>query len=154
MGFEIITVRRQEALDPEFIDYVISCMPDTKIKPDIDLKVITQTVIQFTTQDDHVLLAAKDGLKVVGGFFGSISQFPFTTKRVAGNYYARVRNEYRKQGVGLLLIKAFEKWAKENDCCMVSLGVHDISILDSEGSCESFKKMGYKDYSRDFYKEI
>ena len=52
----------------------------------------------------------------------------FYAQRLMNIHDLFVEADYRGQGVGLLLLQGVEVWAREMDCCKVTLEVHDDNL--------------------------
>ena len=88
---------------------------------------------QNIVKEKQILLVAKDNKKIIGFRMG---------ERIAGNWaiahLMMVHKEYRKKGVGTLLIEAFEKECKRRK-------IHGIMtyVYKDNNTVDFFKKKGY-----------
>jgi len=63
----------------------------------------------------HVVFVAEAGAKIVGWVHGYL--FSLLYQEPMGEIAALVvEKDYRKRGIGRLLVRAFEQWAKEKGC--------------------------------------
>ena len=67
------------------------------------------------------LLVAEDGGEVIGYVLGSYAPCFYASSNVSWTAELFVDAERRKQGVGKLLMKGIEDWARENNCSLNTL---------------------------------
>lgn len=110
-----------------------------------DANKLARIVVDFLTSEDKVILIDSEKRGFIAGL---ITPFIFSTNRVATEFGWWVEPEYRKTGLGKALIEAFQSWAKDNDCSMVTL----TSLNEDVGKL--FERAGYSLYERSYFKEI
>lgn len=82
----------------------------------------------YATDPEKFLCIAVDAGKCVGVFAGHLGELYFSYDKLARDVLWYVREEYRKVGVGLVLIDKFEDWARSREVRVVYLsqdsGIH------------------------------
>lgn len=106
-----------------------------------------RTIADFSSREMIGFIAFIDEDKR-GMLVGYGSEFLLGKVKVATEIAWWVNPEDRKTSVGKELLQAFEQWAKEQDCKLITM----ISIDDTLGSY--YEKCGYKLTERTYMKEI
>ena len=91
---------------------------------------------------NHFCFLAWRGDKVIGLISGYCAEHYFTEDVYAYDTMFYVKPEYRKGRTALLLIRAFEKWAKDNNCVEISVGIS--TEIDTEKTVSFYEKLKYK----------
>jgi len=107
-----------------------------------------------TTKNDKdyfCFLAWRDD-KVIGLISGYCAEHYFTEDIYAYESMFYVRPEYRKGRTALLLLRTFEKWAKDNNCVEISVGIS--TEIDTEKTASFYEKLKYKRSAIGLRKEI
>ncbi len=82
----------------------------------------------YATDPEKFLCVAVDAGRCVGVFAGHLGEFYFSYDKLARDVLWYVREEYRKIGVGLVLLDRFEDWARGRGVRVVYLsqdsGIH------------------------------
>ena len=99
------------------------------------------TIFALLTEDGSVIYGAIGCIKVPDLLTG---------KMIASEMFWFVREEFR--GDGFLLMKAFEKWAKEQGCLYVRMMYLPQLMADSIRNI--YKRMGYREIEVAFEKEV
>ena len=96
----------------------------------------------FLLEEDGLIIAAIGGVRVPESSNGTIQ---------AQELFWFTHPDYRKQGVGELLLVEFERWAKDVKCHGVLM-----SLLEglSNGVEQLYLQRGYRPIQRSFLKEI
>lgn len=90
--------------------------------------------------------------KIIGTLTAQLTRYAFSQEFMAQYDLFHVHREWRGSRAALLLIRAFENWAKEFNVGRAILGVH--SGLDAERTGRFFEKLGYQPMGGNFMKEI
>lgn len=112
-------------------------------KDKINALAIDTLVKEFLTEKDKVVFYVLSDEVPVGFLAGAALPFILGLDTVATEIAWWVQPEFRLNGVGKVLLEAFEEWAKEVGCSMICLSSMD------EGTGEVYIKRGYslKEYS-------
>jgi GNAT superfamily N-acetyltransferase len=94
-------------------------------------------VKEFLLDEDKVVFYAIEDNVPIGFIAGAALPFMLGLDTVATEFAWWVHPDFRLNGVGSLLIEAFEAWAKEVGCSMISLSSMD------EATGEVYIKRGY-----------
>jgi GNAT superfamily N-acetyltransferase len=106
------------------------------------------TLRRLMDHPDGVVLVADGGM--VAGVVYPV--FFNQSHRQAQELFWWVDDEARGSGVGRDLIRAFEKWAKSNDCKTVSMLC--LEALEADKVEKLYLRSGYKPTERAFVKEL
>lgn len=99
------------------------------------------TLGRYVCGDDRVwYVACVDG-EICGFFAGYVSPFFFSHEYVAHEILWYVVQEHRKTGLGLQLLAAFERWAKEKEVFEIRIGYS--TDVDSPAFERLMQKRGY-----------
>lgn len=105
------------------------------------------TVIQFVSRilnnPDGVVFLADDGILV-----GQKTPSPYGTFDIALENVWWVAPSKRNNGLGRELLEAFEAWAKEKNCQLIS-----VSCMNEEVG-QMYEKLGYKLQECTYLKEV
>jgi ribosomal protein S18 acetylase RimI-like enzyme len=88
----------------------------------------------------RVLLACVDG-RAVGIAVCFVGFSTFAAKRLVNLHDFAVRPEFRRQGIGRRLMQQVEKWARELDCCKITLEVRH----DNQAAQRLYHSYGFSD---------
>jgi GNAT superfamily N-acetyltransferase len=99
-----------------------------------------------------IFVAEKDG-KIVGGICGMMSKFWFAPRtQVAAELAWWVDEKHRGSMSSIGLLKAFEKWAKQNGAQVVSMS--DLKVGDDYPVAPLFDRLGYSVAERSHVKGV
>jgi|10_taG_2_1085330.scaffolds.fasta_scaffold29627_2 GNAT superfamily N-acetyltransferase len=115
------------------------------------LKVFDLFNTTMNDKDHFCFLAWRDD-KVIGLISGYCAEHYFTEDIYAYESMFYVRPEYRKGRTALLLLRTFEKWAKDNNCVEISVGIS--TEIDTEKTASFYEKLKYKRSAIGLRKEI
>jgi len=116
----------------------------TYFKEHIDENKIRQLVKEFITFPSRIVLMCADK----GMLAGMVYPFLYGHKLIATEVVWWVEPEYRGEGVGQYLLQAFEQWAKESNCALIS-----VECLDDEIG-KYYESKRFTLYERAYMKEI
>ncbi len=92
-----------------------------------------QAILSPPRREYCLFVAEKEGVGIVGTFWGQISQYFFSDAMVATDYMFYVRPEFRGTSVAVKLVHAFRKWAvnrgADEICINMTTGI-DIDRFD------------------------
>lgn len=106
-----------------------------------------RTIAEFSVRDTLGFVAFID-VDSKGMLVGYCSEFLLGKIKTATELGWWVNPEDRKTSIGKELLQAFEEWAKEQDCKLITM----ISLDDALGSF--YEKCGYKLTERTYMKEL
>ena len=111
---------------------------DSPYKDKVNFEALEVLVKGFLLEKDKVVFYVHDENGFPLGFLaGAALPFILGLDTVATEFAWWVHPDFRLNGVGTLLIEAFENWAKEVGCSMISLSSMD------EKTGEVYVKRGY-----------
>ena len=90
---------------------------------------------------DWVCFVAEQDSKVIGFYYGGITQHFFGPDTYACDLGLYVDRSYRGSTIGIRLLKAFEAWAMGKGVREICLGISTDIMADRTG--ELYKKLGY-----------
>lgn len=96
-------------------------------------------------------VAWKNG-EIIGALLGAAAYMLFSECRMANELGFYVYEQFRGGRAALLLVKAFEEWAKRVDCVLVMVGV-SAGITD-ERAISFYERLDYKKHGATFRREI
>lgn len=101
-----------------------------------------ESLISLHAKGSHLsLLAENSEGKVIGGFFGAIEEYFFTTDKSANSILIWVDPDYRGSSTAIKLIDVFKQWA-------VKKGVKEVNLVVSSGvrigsTDRFFRRLGF-----------
>ena len=118
-----------------------------------DQKSFVDTWVNWISQPNYCLFCAYDNDKFLGGIGGMFAKHPYTKDTWFGyEHFWYVIKEYRKQGVGQLLINTFEDWLKQHNVkYMIMVYIHGGP---SEQMANFYEKAGFRPFETQVLKEI
>jgi GNAT superfamily N-acetyltransferase len=129
----------------EILNYLISFAAASPYTNLVDFYRVGQLAGKFILDDDKLALICPGK----GMILATTLPFLWGTKRTATEMAWWVEPKYRKQGIGGMLIEAFEDWAKEKGCVAITL-----TSLDDTKVEKLYDKLGYKLCEQTYIKEI
>lgn len=111
-------------------------------------------VHDFAINPEKILIAAKDDDKIAGVILGEQFFYPFTDTKIVSQKFLRVEPKYRGKGISSEMTKALILWGKKTGCKFISAGVHEYACEEVQKSYDAMKKIGFKDFGRNYYMEI
>ncbi|MCE0521353.1 MAG: GNAT family N-acetyltransferase [Methylacidiphilales bacterium] len=109
--------------------------------------------VGFSQTFSHVLAAhgmyfavAESENAVVGYVLGTAHPTFYASGHVAWVEEIMVKEDFRRQGVGKLLMENFESWAKSKDCRLIALA--------TRRAAEFYKSLGYAESATYFRKVV
>lgn len=116
----------------------------------IDAKVLMHGLAAtISNPTGYLKVLSVDG-KIVGGFWGCLTNMPWSSVPVAQDIIIFVSKEYR--GYGRLLINDWIKWSSEKGAKEVCLSTG--SGINTDGTCKLFEKYGFRKVGFMYSKEI
>ena len=106
-------------------------------KDKVNKEALELLVKEFLVEKDKVVFYVVQDNLPIGFLAGAAVPFMLGLDTVATEFAWWVHPDFRLNGVGSLLIEAFENWAKEVGCSMISLSSMD------EATGEVYIKRGY-----------
>ena len=106
-----------------------------------DQKKLLGVARKYAEEGDHFLAIAMDGDRSVGVLAGHISDYYFSSDRLARDVLWYVREEYRNTGAGLVLLDMFERWSKARGAAVVYLS--QDSGINIDKFTRMMEKRGY-----------
>jgi GNAT superfamily N-acetyltransferase len=100
---------------------------------------------EIVAQPDAVLLVAESDGHIAGYLLGFDHPTLYANGRTAWVDELAVAEAHRRSGLGRLLMRAFEDWARERGCVLVSLATRRAG--------DFYAAIGYED-SADYYRLI
>lgn len=95
----------------------------------------------YAARGDHFLGIAMDGDRSVGVLAGHMSEYYFSSDKLARDVLWYVREEYRSSGAGLVLLEMFERWSKAQGASVVYLS--QDSGINMDRFTRMMEKRGY-----------
>lgn len=96
---------------------------------------------------------AEKGGAVIGMIMGFIFAPFFTDEKVASDYCFYIMPDHRRKSrAAILLLNAFEQWARDNDA--VDLLPGTTTMIDTESTASFYVKMGYEKQGYIFHKRL
>ena len=92
--------------------------------------------------------------EVIGIFTGRIMNHVLNGERAAHDTYWFVKQKYRGLGVGTLLVKTFESWAKVQGCNMLCVNPSLYGGNSPEKAKETLEHLGYSFFGYQMRKKI
>lgn len=92
------------------------------------------------------------GEEICGGMLGAAANMLFSETKMAMELALYVQPQFRGGRTGILLVKAFEKWAKEQNCGLMTVGV-SAGITDNR-AIEFYKRLGFEQHGVSLRREI
>lgn len=131
----------------EITEMSMKFVETTRYSDYADIETIQSLIKKIITgEQNQAILLIEPGK---GFLAGMSSPFALGPHLLASEIAWWVEPEYRKAGVGKLLMEAFEYWAKEKaGCTMVSMAV----LGDDPG--DFYEKSGYKLYEKAYLKVL
>lgn len=103
--------------------------------------------------DNGVIFVAEKEGKIIGGICGMMSKFWFAPRtNVAAELAWWVDEEHRGSMSSIALLKAFEKWAKQNGAQVISMS--DLRIDEDYPAAPLFTRLGYSVAERSHVKGV
>ena len=116
----------------------------------IDAKVLMQGLAAtISNPTGYLKVLSVDG-KVVGGFWGCLTNMPWSSTPIAQDIIIFVSKESR--GYGKLLINDWIQWAKDKGAKEVCLSTG--SGIDTDTTCKLFERCGFRKVGYMYMKEI
>jgi GNAT superfamily N-acetyltransferase len=113
-----ITIRAADAGDIDTVAYLAAMMSQSYT---FDVDCFRRAYPLLVAERDAALLIAADRDRAVGYVLGFRHETFFANGPVGSVEEILVRPEVRGSGIGRLLMAAFEEWASETGCVLVSL---------------------------------
>lgn len=110
-----------------------------KIKQVLSERFNDPSVLQIIAVDDYDRM-------VLGGFFGSVIEFPFSYDLYAQDHLFYVKPQHRSLMIATSLVAAYKKWAIEKGVLQIRL--ETISGLDGERYGRFAKALGFEELGR------
>lgn len=130
-------------------DIRAACTSFADGKFDLDLNQLDYTTAFLVFGGGCIFLAEDDGNLV--GLIACVVMPPqvlYRERTIANEPFWWVHPEYRNRGIGVLLMNAYENWAKSNGCHSIQCGA-----LDNETG-DLLKAIGFNKISSTFMKEL
>lgn len=140
-------VRRATFVDyPEIKEMSKKFLDQTEYQKHSDESKIDSMILNFLCSDgtDKIVFISEEG----GWLAGFIAPFTFGLENMAVEFGWWVEPSKRGLKIGTELKDAFETWAKEQGCSLITM----ICLDDNIGKL--YEKWGYKLYERTYMKEI
>lgn len=116
----------------------------------VDARVLMQGLAAtISNPTGYLKVLSVDG-KVVGGFWGCLTNMPWSSTLIAQDIIVFVNKEYR--GHGKLLIDDWLKWSKSMRAKEVCLSTG--SGINTEVTCKLFERYGFRKVGYMYSKEI
>ena len=100
--------------------------------------VARETMLQY---ENSSLVLEVEG-KIVGVIAGAITTYPLNNEKVFQEALWYIQEKYRKQGYGIALLMALERWCQRNDVAKIVMA-HTGNFMAKELE-KLYLKMGYK----------
>lgn len=91
--------------------------------------------------DDFFCMVAEQNGEVIGGMLGCKVQYTFSFAQKASELGLYIAKEHRGRFAAPRLIKAFEKWARDQGCVSVHVGV--TVGINNDCATGIYKRMGF-----------
>lgn len=111
----------------------------------VDVKTMANSIADFMEDDTKYFKLAVDGNNLVGYCSGRDRYTLYANGKVCYLDEMMVAREYRKHGVGRLMVEDFEKWAVSRDCI--------FSTMATSTSGGFYESLGYKNVAG-FYRKL
>lgn len=95
---------------------------------------------------------AEQDNEIVGAMLGVSMNMLFSSSKMASELGLFVRPAYRGGRAGLKLVRAFEEWARNNGCSLITVGV-SAGITD-ERAVKFYEKLGFEKHGVALRREI
>lgn len=105
-----------------------------------------QAFAELLTQPDAFLAVAEADGKVIGYVLGFDHLTFFANGRVAWVEEVMVSESFRRQGIGRILMEAFEAWAAEREAKMIALA--------TRRAADFYEALGYEESAAYFRKRL
>lgn len=115
---------------------------------------ITRALMSYSSDADKACFIARNHTKIAGVVLGTETNYPFTNEKICSQYFLRVSKDCRGAGIGAMLSERLMKWAKDRGCMLMTCGVHETVTAEQDKARASIEKMGFKEFSRQYYREI
>lgn len=112
---------------------------------------VAALIEKLISSDGVVFVAEIDG-EIVGGIAGAVTEFWFSTEKLAFDYSFFLTPDARQGMQAVRLMVAFENWAKLNGVRQIDLGITTGVHVDK--TAHLYGGMGYKECGRLFVKEV
>ena len=139
----------REAKEQDF-PFVTALIKNELGYPDLDEAEVYNRLKLFNDDDNWITLVAVDNDEIIG-FIGVMKGVTYSIE----GYYSQimalaVSNNYRRSGVGTMLIRSAEEWSTSNE--ITSIGVNcNLKRIESHAF---YEKNGYIKRSYSFYKNL
>ena len=129
----------------EFMDYHKLLHPLFSREADSHLK-FRDFVVDLISRADALVLAALDDDKVIGYTLLVIEAYPpvFTEKKFGHLYDMAVTEEYRRKGVGEMMMKKAEEWCREKELKRMEL----LVLSENPIGYNFWRKQGFGEYMK------
>ena len=104
----------------------------------VDVRAVELITKEFLVEDKKIIFYVKNDGVPVGFLAGAALPFILGLDTIATEIAWWVDPEFRANGVGSLLLYAFEEWARTTGCAIISLSSMDAGVG------EIYIKKGYK----------
>ena len=92
---------------------------------------------------DGIIAFVQENDEIIGMMNGVMTYHFWIDEWIAHEHWFFVRPDYQGKGIGKLLERAFEMWAKVRKCKSIILSPNRFGTMDPEKAAEGFKKYGY-----------
>jgi GNAT superfamily N-acetyltransferase len=131
---------------PEDEKAVFALVRDFATSFPVDQLSFSLSFSQVLSSADMCLAVAQSSDAIIGYVLGTAHPTFYASGHVAWVEEIMVKESLRKKGVGRLLMKNFESWAKSRDCRLVALA--------TRRAAEFYKCLGYSESATYFRKVI
>ena len=145
-------------VDPEFLrplvnGWILETNTD-KFNLKIDHEKAINDLRQMVLSPDAALflLVVKD--EIVGFSGVLIYETRLTDHRIANEHYWFVLPSYRKGKNPLKLIRAIEKWAKEQECSHMIMNASNLASDNHDRVVRIYERLGYSLFETSYMKEV
>jgi len=101
-----------------------------------------QTIKRCSDQANEISLVAIQDDKIVGFLCGHLGYYTFMNKFIATEYAWYILPEYRKGMIGVALLKAYIRWAKDNGA--IEVCVNPTTQIQPERTGRLLGALGFK----------
>lgn len=116
--------------------------------PEIETNRVLETIKIARANPGWFFAAVAETDQIVGMMGGSMSLWAFSSKYIAQENNIYVIPEARGTRAGYLLMKAFEKWGRENNADYFRCGVY----TGMESVSNFYQRLGYEHIGTDYIK--
>ena len=120
----------------------------------VDIPIFASSLNDIIVDDDSSLLSLINNEDEIVGIIGmTVFDNPLNGDKVANEHFWYVLEEYRGRG-SIMLLRASQKWAKENNCKHIMLNASNLASSLHDKICNIYEKIGMKKIETSYIMEV